>query len=45
MIAFYRDLHEMDKREALRKAQIKVKQTSPHPFYRRLSKSPGTQTS
>ena len=33
MQAFYRNLASMDKREALRQAQIKARQAFPHPFF------------
>jgi len=33
MVAFYRNLADVDKQEALRRAQLQVKRTRPHPYY------------
>lgn len=33
MKAFYENVRTMDKREALRLAQIRLRETFPHPFY------------
>ena len=33
MMSFYAGLKSMDKRDALRRAQVEVKKVSPHPFF------------